>query len=305
MGSNDAFHAMRRSLSEGQSEALLRKLWLAGGGEQGGDEACQEILRDHLRITLVNNTIKLVDHTGRVIPLPGMDVVDANRDYYLTQPEVDYAARLARLQKFYGKDMKFVSAAEFQVRCQAIIERVKSDPQVANLVKGPYFPFVMPQLAGDLGQLLDDTIVPALERSYKAQFPKRYFNNYRHGEPSGQVTVVPGTRQGYLIKALAEWSVCGVYFPALQGFSVAASREMISRLSEDFILSGLEVPVVAAMYPEIVGRDYNTPGLDMASLHWQSAGGSLYCYSCDGGFGFGCRLLGAYGCCSGGVSVLG
>lgn len=277
MGSNDAFHAMRRNLTVGQSEALLHKLWLAGGGEHGGEEACQEILRDNLRITLVvDNRITLVDHAGRCIPLPGMITVDADRRFHLTQPEIDYAARLARVQEFFGKDMEFVSPSEFQEHCQSIIERIKFDERISNLAKGLYFPFVIPRLVGDLGEILDDTILPALERSYSAQFPKRSFNNYCCGQLKGQIKVISNTGQASLIEAMTNESVCGVYFPALQGFSKEADCELIRNMPGCLILSGLEVPVVAAMYPEIIGRDYYTPGLDMASLLWKSED-SLFC----------------------------
>ncbi len=310
--SSNAFEKFFGSLSSpNHPKAIVQKVWLAGGGENGGKETVEALLRGELKIVFQDAVIKLVDNNGRGIPLMGMTgkTVDANRDFHLTQPKLDFANRLARLQEFYGKGMKFMSAAEFEDRCLKAIERINGDQQVGNLLKGPYFPWVAPQLSGDLGQLLDDTIVPAMERSYEAQFPKRKFKNYRHGELAQQVTVIPGTRQEHLIEALTKRSVCGVYFPALQGFGIAADRELVGYTPDSLILSGLEVPVVATAYPEIIGRDWKTPGLDMASLQWRSAACSLYCGVSNPAFGdefcFGDRLLGANGSYAGGLSVLG
>lgn len=228
-------------------------------------------------------TSELVDETGRVIPTPGMKgVVDADRSFYLTQSDLDYASRLARLQEFYRDSVKFMSAAEFEDRCEAAIRRVGNDLQIANLLKGPHFPFIMPQLQGDLGHLLDGTMVPAMERSSLAQFPDRRFYNYRRGQLTGNVMTVPDTRQERLIEAMTKGSACGVYFPCLQGFDITAAHEMIAaRLPETLVLSGMEVPVVITAYPEIIALDVNTPGLDMAGLAFKSLEHSLFYWASD------------------------
>lgn len=300
------FEEALAGMDDGQKAAIIRKVARAQTGDETvAEQVIRDVLSGDLRIVLVDGSVKFVDHTGRVIPLPGMDVVDANRSFYLEQPEINYAERLARVQEFYGKGAKFMSAVEFEDRCNAAIERISGDRQIANLIKGSHFPFVMPQLQGDLGQLLDNTMVPAMERSYKAQFPKRSFTNYRHDELTGQVTVIPGTRQERLVEAMVKGSVCGVYFPALQGFGITADREMIGRLPELLILSGMEVPAVVTAYPKITGRGRQTPGLDMASLQWQSSEYSLYFKANDDNANFDNRNLNANENYSGGVSVLG
>ncbi|MBM3204394.1 hypothetical protein FJZ48_00200 [Candidatus Uhrbacteria bacterium] len=295
-------------MTAGQQQAWAQKIHQGAGGGASALKAFDGVIRDELvvHVTFKDGTAVLVDRNGRVIPISGMKgVVDAKRAYYLTQPEIDYAARLARLQEFYGKDVKFMSAAEFEDRCKAALARITGNQQIANLPRGPHFPFALPQLQGDAGQLLNDTIIPALARSYKAQFSKPPFTNYREGELAGQVTVIPGTRQERLVEAMAKGPVCGVYFPALQGFGIIADREMITHLPENLILSGMEVPAVVTAYPEITGRDGKTPVLDMAALQWQSDGFSLG-FRAYGDEAFFDRR-GLYPCdrCSGGVSVLG
>jgi hypothetical protein len=218
--------------------------------------------------------VELVDANGRVIPKPRMKgVVNPGRSFDLTQPPIDYATCLARLREFYGGGMKFMSVAEFGDRCAVAIEGVGRDSQIANLLKGPHFPFVIPQLdAGDLGNLLDGTIVPAMGRSYTAQFPQREFHNPLHGRLGGYVRVAADTRQERLVKSVREGSVCGVYFPALKGFNFAACREIIGGLPQSLLLSGMEVLAAVTAYPEILGgRDdemRKRPSLVLAGLNW-------------------------------------
>lgn len=286
-------------LTRGHTESVVNYL--------GGLDVAFDVAAGRKKVTVEDVIRILFDQShGRGIPFPGMKgVVDANWAFYLAKPAINYAMTLACLQEFYGSGFVFMAVSEFQERCHAVIERVKNDPLIANLLNGPYFPFVIPQLAGDLGQLLDDTIVPALERSYRAQFPGRPFTNYRHGELARQVMVIAETRQERLVEAMAKGSVCGVYFPALQGFGISADREFIGRLPKCLILSGMEVPVVVTAYPEIFGRDHNTPGMDMASLQWQSSVCSLYFRAGGDEASFGYGDLYANGNYAGGVSVLG
>ena len=72
----------------------------------------------------------------------------------------------------------------------------------------------------------------------------------------------------------------------IQGFSIHADREQMSTLPEGFVLSGMDTPIAMVMYSDILARDYNTPGLDLATLQWQSADCSLSFKACDGGLGF-------------------
>ena len=59
----------------------------------------------------------------------------------------------------------------------------------------------------------------------------------------------------------------GIHFPnPLQGFSVNASREQMATLPQGFILSGMDTSVAMVMYPDILARDWNTFGLDLAAL---------------------------------------
>ena len=294
------------SWTRGQVEGLITKL---------GEDVARRIASGELvaevkdgNVVVEKSVLPLFDKGGRGIPFPGMKgVVDANRSFNLGGPfEVNYKLVHNRLKKHFGRKYKFMPVSEFETRCKTVLDFVRNNPRIANLLNGPYFPWVMPQLSGDIGKLLDNVIVPAAESSYKEQFAGREFTNYRHKDLAGKVTVIPDTRQDTLIRAMDEDSICGVYFPTLQGFGIPADREWIMKVSEQrLILSGMEVPVVVAAYPDICGRDHQTPGLDMAALQWQSSDYSLCFFAGDDGADFGRRSLGTSGSSAGGVSILG
>ena len=272
----------------------------------GGRDIALDIAAGKKKVAVEDVIQLLIDQNGRGIPFPGMKgVVDADRSFYLTQPSINYTEVLGRLQEFYGQEYEFMSAEEFQKRCEVALAYIKGEPSIANLLNGPHFIFALPKLTGDLGTILDNTIVPAMERAYLAQFPDRSFTNYCHNDLAKKVKVVTGTRQERLVHAMAQGPVCGVFFPALQGFSIPADREFIAKMPERLTLAGMEVPVAVTAHPDTLFRDWYTPGLDMASLQWQSREFSLRCGANDDEAGFGCGDLHANGLYSGGVSILG
>ena len=234
-------------------------------------------------------------------------MVDANRDFRLRQPKLDYDQLIARAVELLQQG-PIMSGAEFAARAKAIIEQVKSDPQLANLLKGVHLPIVLPQmLVADYGQTLDEVFLTAMEKAYIAAFPGRRFDNYRKGDLTNKVIMAPNTRHEQLLAKMGAGAVVGVYFPtALQGFSIPASREQMSTLPDNIILSGgLDIAMAMVMYPEVLAKDYNTPGLDMAALQWASADASL-CFKARGAYlvfdGGSLRARGYY---SGGLLLLG
>jgi hypothetical protein len=291
---------------------LSRKPRFLGGKPRKGDPVSK------------NKNVSLVDENGRVVPKEEYGfkspnrkvewprtpieayVVNPDRKFCLAKPPFDYASRLARLWGFYPDGMKFMSAAEFQDRCEVAIQHVRHDERIANLLMGPHFPFVIPQLEGDLGRLLEGTMVPAMRRSYQEEFPQwEFYNHCRREGLAGKVVVSHGTRQECLVEAMAKGSLCGVYFPlALHGFDFNAARQVMQYLPEYLLLSGMEVPIAFAAYPDVVGR--YPVGLDMAGVEFPSC---LYSLSIKADENGGASICGDYVAPrndhSGGVSVLG
>ena len=94
---------------------------------------------------------------------------------------------------------------------------------------------------------------------------------------AGKVSIVPGSRHEKLIEKMMQDYVVAIYFPnPLQGFSINASREQMATLPESLILAGgFDTASAMSMYPDIIARDWHTPGYDLSALNWQSSDYSL------------------------------
>lgn len=286
----------------GQNEALVNIL--------GGLENVEAILRGEKKVDLKDAIIKWFDKHGRRIPSRTLQsaVTDADRNYNLTHTKIDLAERLDRLFEYLGG--AFITTQDFENRVDQILKGLRNDDNTKLITNGFGFPFALPQTTvGDYGKVLDEVFLPAVERSYKAQFPKRTFYNHRKGTLEGQVSIVDGSRHERLVEAMNQGVVVGVYFPnCLQGFSVDADREQMASLPEKFLLAGgFEACASMIAYPDILARDVNTPLLDLAAMRWRSAGSSLCFRAYDDNLYFDYRVsLGEAGCgCAGGLVVLG
>ena len=234
-------------------------------------------------------------------------MVDANRKYKFTQPKLDYAACLGRIMSYCGQIE--MTTTEFQAQAEALKARLGAMPGYANIFRGVHLPICMPKIVidGDLGEYLEQRLLAAVERAYKAAFPERVFNNRPKGELKDAVAWVTENRYGLFLSRLAKGPTVAWYFPtALQGFSIPADREQMSELAKGFFLSGvIDTSIALAAWCEVLARDGNTPVLDCAANTWQSAGDSL-CFSPNGGkLDFGSRGLDAYEYCSGGLLFVG
>lgn len=211
------------------------------------------------------------DKDGRRIPENLKSAVfDANRDFYLVQPQMtseeDYAIRLARLTNTDN-----ITVRQFRNESERLLDVIQSDPKILNIVNGVHLPVVIPRMSvNNLGTTLERYLDSAGE-SYKETFKNREFRNYRKGTLTNAVSLVPESRHDRLIEIIESKTVVGIYFPnPLQGFSVRADREQMATLPESFILSGLDVVIGMIMHPDVLARDWHTPGLDLAAFSWQS-----------------------------------
>jgi hypothetical protein len=313
MAAKITFEQYWHSKTDGQQLALGKKLFEGAGGNAEALENFEGLVRDELTAEIVfkDATVVLVDRNGRCIPT-GVSgkVIDANRDFRLVQPEIDYAARLDRFKGLCPDTMVFPTAQEFQTRVEAILEEIRSNWQITNLLRGVWLPIVLPQLkVADYGTVLEETFLTAVKASYERQFSGRTFYNYRAGEFAGKVSVIEGTRHHQLLARMAEGPVVAVYFAtALQGFGITADREQIRALPlpGSCILSGaIDIATAMTMYPDVLGLNWNTPGLDAAANQWWKPAYSLYFLAGDGRLVFGSRCLGAYDRHSGGLSFVG
>lgn len=304
------FEDVIRGFNVGQQEALLRKLFLAAGGDNSGEEGLRAILRDELAITLVDAVVKLVDANGRFIPLKGMrggnDYIEPNRNFHLVQPAFATAPILARLQQFFP-GLSFLPTEDFDRKVASLLEQIRAMNQMKGLLKGVHFPICLPQTdVVDYGEALEQVFLDAVKRSYETQFPGRTFNNYRAGTLKGKVGIVDESRHGRLIEMMKQKPVVGIYFPdALRSFSIPADRRIIQSCPDGFLLTGsIDTAIAMVAKPETLARDYNTPRMDCAANVWHSAY-SLY-FGPDGGrLVFDSRDLYPIGGYSGGLLFVG
>ncbi|MDO8555426.1 MAG: hypothetical protein Q7R75_02575 [bacterium] len=281
----------------GQIAAILNKV-------SGGDrEKLEAILRDE---------------NGRVIPAKSLknSVYDPNKKLRLIQPKLetigDFSSRLVHFKEAF-KHGSCPTVAEFSGRANKLIDDIRSNKNknVANLLNGIYLPIILPRLEDfrDYGEALEKIFLPAVKFSYEKQFPNRKFWNYRDGNLEDKVNIAEGTRHEKLLERMAREFVVALYFPnPLQGFSVLASREQLFALPESLMLAGgFDTATAMAMYPDILAKDWYTPGLDLSALSWQSPHCSLFFRADDewllfGGWG---DLGIALGGCSSGLLFLG
>jgi len=256
--------------------------------------------------------VALLDEHGHRIP-EGLQakVCGANRDFRLYQPklkaEVNYADRIMRLHECLGVDTG-ITAGQFKVETERLLALIRDDFRIAKITNGVWLPLILPQLEiKDLGTALE-WCLKGVGNSYGKAFSDRSFNNYRKGTLAGEVNIVDGSRHEQLVERMRQGPVMGIYFPnPLQRFSIRASWEQMETLSNEFILSGLDIAIAMVTYADILARDWNTLGLDMAALSRRSADYSLFFGTRDDGLDFGStgRLARASNHYSGGLLLLG
>jgi hypothetical protein len=292
------------SVTLGQVEAAINKM--------GGQDVWDAWLRGEKTVT-VEDAIRLFfdKHGRRISEDLQANVCDANRDFRLDWPklekEVDFANRILRLHGCLSIDTE-VTAEQLMAETERLLAIIKENSQMANIANGVCLPVVLPKLVtDDLGAELE-LYLAGVNNSYGKTFDNRTFYNHRKGAMANEVSIIDGSRHDQLVARMKEGPVMGLHFPnPLQGFSIHASREQMSTLPEGFILSGMDTPIAMAMYPDILARDWNTPGLDLAALFWRSADYSLYFRAGDGrldGDSAG-NLAYARDYCSGGLLFLG
>lgn len=264
------------------------------------------------------------DKHGRRIP-EGLQahVCDADRNFRLNQPKlearVDYVYRILQLHRGLSVDTG-ITAEQFKAETERLLALIRDNSQIANIAKGVYLPVVLPKLTTDnLGETLEQYL-EAVGKSYVKTFGDRNFcNPHKDTLAGGEFNIVDGSRHEQLVERMKQGPVVGIHFPnPLQGFSINASREQMSTLppvrrspqgegGEGFILSGMDTPIAMVMYPDILARDCNIPGLNMAALLWLYADCSLDFFTINSGLAFDCTDVpaDASGSFSGGLLFLG
>lgn len=187
--------------------------------------------------------VSLFDEHGRCVPSDGITAAvhrKIRRYFDCTQPEIDYADIHRRISTHLGGNGG-LSAADFERRAEAILERLRADPRSGDILEAVRVPFFLPrgiEAGRDIGESLDQRFLPAVAAAYVEKFPGHDFINHHKSGLAGRLSIVPESRHDRLYGALAEDCVVGWYFVALSEYSVPAAIEQVAELPEDFLLAG-------------------------------------------------------------------
>jgi len=188
-----------------------------------------------------------VDASGRVVPTPTERVYAVtDRKYFcLQQPDLDLPSIYNRYREVFEDEvLTGLDFPEFKRQVGALCERILVDSSVSNLLKGVYVPFILPQ-KGLLKDKPMSSLVEAAGKSFQGHYPQFEFRLLSEGDLDVDLEIKNGSRWEIIEKQWSQKNLVGLYFPtAMSGYAITDHTEIISRLSESLILSG--IPDVAS-----------------------------------------------------------
>ena len=181
--------------------------------------------------------MKFFDESGRRIPTETMRVFGDQPSYYyaIKEHSLDYTKILGRLKK--AKLVEDLEISEFEKRADSLLASIEADRNYSNILKGPHLPFAvdLPGETFDLGEHLEQSLLPKLERSFTDAYPDYHFKAVLQGDADlvRKITLDDNARYQQLIHSAQKSSVVGWYFPqAFQEFDVESQRRQMRDLPD-------------------------------------------------------------------------
>jgi len=206
----------------------------------------------------------LFDEYGRCIPkVKKTEVHKKSRRYFkLSQPDIDYATVYQRLDKQLNIGAE-ISLESFKKRAEAILEKLLADESSRNIVKGGAVPFILPkQKKEDIGTLLEEQYLGAVDRSFSDLFPEYSFENHCVSSLEGKLSIAKGGRHEELLATMEKDLLVGYYFPCLLEYSVPAAIEQLASMPKQFLLAGgFDTAAALIGTPSLLLRDDGYPPL--------------------------------------------
>ena len=240
----------------------------------GGREVFDDVLNGRKIVYVKEPELMLFDDLGHKIP--------ENVSVGFTQPEQEFSFDSIRLKDDdYRERLKIfrqyafdeITVQEFKTKIKELVDIIESNLWVNNILKGPWLPIIVPKtkIYSGFSQLIHHDIESAGE-SYQKFFPNRKFSISEDLLGSfNEITISKESRQESLFTSTTKRPVIGIYFPtAFQGFSVHASREEMKKLPERFHLSGIDAIWAMIIYPDIMAKHFNVPGIYLSGLNFSS-----------------------------------
>ena len=137
-------------------------------------------------------------------------------------------------------------------------------------------PFFTPKLVeSDIGQVMEEFLIPTVGASYKNRFPEYEFKNEFPHSLSGHFKSLPGLGHDRLESALKSGPVIGICFFILREYSIHAAREQIKILGEEFGLAGaIDLSSAFVAQPDLLfHKDHYPPMIWMSGCQtsWEHA----------------------------------
>lgn len=184
---------------------------------------------------------RLFDDYGRVTP-KGLTapVNDVSRRYF-SFPDIytNLDEIYSRITRHLNISEDVISLETFKARVENIRKEIVSNERISGIQNGIGVPFIVPQQKdADIGELLEQRFLPAVEASYRERFPDYSFVNHNTDRIVGNLQCLAESRHSTFMETVESSTVVGILFPCLTEFSIPAAVEQVSALPKNFVLGG-------------------------------------------------------------------
>lgn len=223
----------------------------------------------------------LFDYFGRRIPPLGMKESQSTPgSQQLAIPKLESESDLAQRLAYFQLAFETAPELDFFAEFQKLKAAVAADKRIANLLNGVCLPIILPRVEGhgfDYDRDFPKIFLAAAERTHDVLYSGVPFGHGYvgyNGRADERIKVVDNSHRHLLVR-MFRGDFVALYFPAaLHGFSTYAQREQMAdpNLPATLHLSGgVDVMTAVAMYPDILGCDYDYPVIiDMAALQCEN-----------------------------------
>ena len=188
----------------------------------------------------------LFDQTGWRIPSPSHRTYSNKKtDYYKLNEKINSIEEVFKSSLKYFPSLKDIEFESFLSHLDNLKELISKSDVYRNLLNSPFYPFIIPLNNNkvDIGEQLENYLLPLVEERFKDQFPEFHFKKtIQNNQPlSKKLSVSELSRYQKLIDLNQENIICGFYFPeALSGFDIPSQKQQMRELPafNDVCLSG-------------------------------------------------------------------
>lgn len=204
---------------------------------------------------------------------PGQPILHLN---IKSQPVINYGERYNLGFEQTGL-FSFVSVQNFAKISDLLIEEIKSDKELSNLLKGMCLPIIIPKNhLTDPGEITDE-LLKIVAKTCKIRCPQHRFSISNGGimeelKLKGDISIVDGSHYNHLMEKMKKTSIVALYFPqALAGYSYEACIEQMKGLPQNVILSGsIDATIASAMYPDVLFGNVATPNVRCPAMRYEA-----------------------------------